>query len=137
LFPITTKQLEVPVDICKVYIPGQRIMTLQNLKMKMDIRLAALSSDPYGKQTIHYTMHLRTAALTELKDIFSVAASTLIHFKWLSVNGRFGYDHYDATGYTFYSPLSSLTSRTPVTGLGALDNYWRSIMVIIIPLLLP
>jgi len=43
-------------------------------------------------------------------------------FKWLSVAGRFGYDTYESTGYTFYHPLSSLTSRTQ---RGALDNYWR------------
>ncbi|MGH2554019.1 MAG: TonB-dependent receptor plug domain-containing protein, partial [Chitinophagaceae bacterium] len=43
-------------------------------------------------------------------------------FKWWSISGRFGYDTYHTTGYTFYHPLSFLTSRTQ---LGALDNYWR------------
>lgn len=43
-------------------------------------------------------------------------------FKWLSIAGRFGYDTYQSEGYTFYHPLSSLTSRTQ---RGALDNYWR------------
>src|SRR5258706_7995123 len=47
-------------------------------------------------------------------------------FAWLSIAGRFGYDTYDATGYTFYSPLSYLTSRSQNGGFGRLTNYWRT-----------
>jgi len=42
---------------------------------------------------------------------------------WLSFSGRFGYDTYKSEGYTFYHPLSFLTTRAQ---LGSLDNYWRS-----------
>jgi TonB-linked SusC/RagA family outer membrane protein len=41
---------------------------------------------------------------------------------WLSFSGRFGYDTYKSTGYTFYHPLSQLTTRGL---LGSQDNYWR------------
>ncbi len=44
-------------------------------------------------------------------------------FKWLSIAGRFGYDTYKSSGYTFYHPLSALTSKSQ---RGALDNYWRN-----------
>jgi TonB-linked SusC/RagA family outer membrane protein len=46
----------------------------------------------------------------------------LTPFKWLSVNGRFGYDHYNTTGYTLFDPQSSQYSKA--TG-GYLDNYWK------------
>ncbi len=42
---------------------------------------------------------------------------------WLSFAGRFGYDTYKSEGFTFYHPLSNLTTRGQ---LGAQDNYWRS-----------
>lgn len=41
---------------------------------------------------------------------------------WLTVAGRFGFDHYNTQGYTFYHPESAVYSRA--TG-GFLDNYWR------------
>ncbi|HEX2607650.1 MAG TPA: SusC/RagA family TonB-linked outer membrane protein [Flavisolibacter sp.] len=44
-------------------------------------------------------------------------------FDWLSISGRFGYDTYKSQGFTYYHPLSNLSSRTQ---LGALDNYWRN-----------
>lgn len=46
----------------------------------------------------------------------------LTPLSWLTVNGRFGYDHYNTVGYTMYHPQSSQYSKTT---LGYLDNYWR------------
>lgn len=46
----------------------------------------------------------------------------LTPFDWLTVNGRFGYDHYNTKGYTIYHPQSSQYSKTTY---GYLDNYWR------------
>ncbi len=44
-------------------------------------------------------------------------------FKWLSISGRFGYDHFESEGWSFFHPLSSILSK----GLGGQqDNYYRS-----------
>jgi TonB-linked SusC/RagA family outer membrane protein len=43
-------------------------------------------------------------------------------FSWLSIAGRFGYDTYKSSGYTFYHPNSSQYSAATK---GYLDNYWR------------
>lgn len=42
-------------------------------------------------------------------------------FKWLSIAGRFGYDHYNTTGWSFFHPLSSFISKG--TG-GQQDNFY-------------
>lgn len=43
-------------------------------------------------------------------------------FEWLSINGRFGYEHYKTDGFTRYHPQSF--SVTPAIG-GQQDNYYR------------
>ncbi|MBC7651281.1 MAG: SusC/RagA family TonB-linked outer membrane protein, partial [Deinococcales bacterium] len=42
---------------------------------------------------------------------------------WLTLTGRFGYDTYRSTGFTFYHPLSFLLSSAQG---GMLDNYYRN-----------
>ncbi len=43
-------------------------------------------------------------------------------FKWLSISGRFGYDKFSSTGWSFYHPLSSILAK----GIGGTqDNYYR------------
>ena len=43
-------------------------------------------------------------------------------FKWLSISGRFGYDHFKSEGWSFFHPLSSILTK----GLGGQqDNYYR------------
>lgn len=43
-------------------------------------------------------------------------------FKWLSLSGRFGYDHFTSEGWSFFHPLSSILSK----GIGGQqDNYYR------------
>ncbi|MBI5371397.1 MAG: SusC/RagA family TonB-linked outer membrane protein [Sphingobacteriales bacterium] len=43
-------------------------------------------------------------------------------FKWLSVSGRFGYDHFESEGWSFFHPLSFILGKS--TG-GQQDNYYR------------
>jgi TonB-linked SusC/RagA family outer membrane protein len=43
--------------------------------------------------------------------------------KWLTIAGRFGYDTYRSTGFTFYHPTSSLISANAG---GQLENYFRN-----------
>lgn len=43
-------------------------------------------------------------------------------FKWLSVKGRFGYDTYNAEGYTLFHPKTFYISQALN---GTLDNYYR------------
>ncbi len=54
--------------------------------------------------------------------IFSTLAININPFDWLTVSGRFGYDYYKQTGYSFYNPESSEYSTA--TG-GYLDNYYK------------
>ena len=42
---------------------------------------------------------------------------------WLTLQGRFGYDTYNTTGYLLIHPQSS--SNNPLGNQGSLDNYWR------------
>ncbi len=42
---------------------------------------------------------------------------------WLTIAGRFGYDTYRSTGYTFYHPTSNLISSSAG---GLLENYYRN-----------
>ncbi|MBM3914990.1 MAG: SusC/RagA family TonB-linked outer membrane protein [Sphingomonadales bacterium] len=42
--------------------------------------------------------------------------------KWLTINGRFGYDTYDQNGFLFFHPQSFYLNAS--VG-GSLDNYWR------------
>lgn len=44
-------------------------------------------------------------------------------FKWLDIAGRFGVDHYNNDGWTFYHPQSNYTT---VAQRGAQDNYYTT-----------
>jgi TonB-linked SusC/RagA family outer membrane protein len=41
---------------------------------------------------------------------------------WLTVSGRFGYNHYNITGFQFRDPESA--SQSSINNKGSLDNYW-------------
>jgi TonB-linked SusC/RagA family outer membrane protein len=52
----------------------------------------------------------------------------LFPFKWLTISGRFGYETYQSSGYSFVHPLSSFavaSGATSRSARGSLDNYWR------------
>ncbi|KAK6020985.1 TonB-dependent receptor plug domain protein, partial [Ostertagia ostertagi] len=85
-------------------------------------KVSAFSADPYA-ETDNPLYNVNRNRGYDKTNRYIVSGGVNINpFDWLSISGRFGYDHYESEGYTFYHPLSNLTSRTQ---LGALDNYWR------------
>lgn len=88
-------------------------------------KMTVYASDPYA-ETDNPLYNVNRNHSQDITNRYIVSGGiNLYPLDWLTVSGRFGYDKYDVTGYTFYHPLSSLTSRSTNGGLGALDNYWR------------
>ncbi|HET6993843.1 MAG TPA: SusC/RagA family TonB-linked outer membrane protein [Chitinophagaceae bacterium] len=88
-------------------------------------KVSVFSSDPYSEiDNPLYNVHQNVSHDKNKRMIFS-GGININPFSWLSISGRFGYDTYSADGYTFYSPLSYLTSRAQNGGFGRLTNYWR------------
>lgn len=85
-------------------------------------KLNVFQSDPTQEIDNPLYNTLRNHSYDKTTRMITSGGINLTPFKWLTVSGRFGYDTYNSEGYTFYHPLSSLTSRTQ---RGALDNYWR------------
>ena len=85
-------------------------------------KLNVFQSDPTLEIDNPVYNTLRNHSYDKTHRMISGGGINLTPFKWLTVAGRFGYDTYKSEGYTFYHPLSSLTSRSQ---RGALDNYWR------------
>lgn len=85
-------------------------------------KINVYSSDPTAEidNPLYNTLRNHSQDKTD-RMIFS-GGINLNPWKWLSIAGRFGYDTYETEGYTFYHPLSSLTTKSQ---RGALDNYWR------------
>ncbi len=88
-------------------------------------KINIFSADPYAE--IDNPLYNTSRNVSHDKTVRKIISGSinLNPFKWLSVAGRFGYDTYDASGYTFYSPLSYLTSRSQNGGFGRLTNYWK------------
>lgn len=88
-------------------------------------KVSIFSSDPYAEiDNPLYNVNQNVSHDKNERMIFS-GGININPFNWLSIAGRFGYDTYEATGYTFFSPLSYLTSRNQNGGFGRLTNYWR------------
>jgi TonB-linked SusC/RagA family outer membrane protein len=89
-------------------------------------KISIFSTDPYAE--IDNPLYNTSRNISYDKTVRKIinGGINLNPFKWLSIAGRFGYDTYDATGYTFYSPLSYLTSALQNGGYGRLTNYWRT-----------
>lgn len=85
-------------------------------------KLNVFSSDPTVEIDNPMYNTLRNHSKDKTNRMITTGGINLTPFNWLTISGRFGYDTYKSEGYTFYHPLSSLTSRTQ---RGALDNYWR------------
>ena len=84
-------------------------------------KTSIFSSDPFIElDNPLYSVHKNHSQDRTQRYIFS-GGINYNPFSWLSVNGRFGYDTYNQTGYTLYHPLSYLTTRA---SLGTLDNYY-------------
>lgn len=88
-------------------------------------KLSIYSADPYQEiDNPLYTVK-RNHSYDKTDRIIFSGGININPFDWLSISGRFGYDTYQSAGYTFYHPLSYLTTRLQNGGLGSLDNYWR------------
>ena len=88
-------------------------------------KLTVFATDPYAEiDNPLYNVNRNHSQDKQNRYIVS-GGINIYPLSWLTLSGRFGYDKYDVTGYTFYHPLSNLTSRSQNGGLGALDNYWR------------
>ncbi|HMU45889.1 MAG TPA: SusC/RagA family TonB-linked outer membrane protein [Chitinophagaceae bacterium] len=85
-------------------------------------KLNVFSSDPTTEIDNPLYNTLRNHSQDKTQRMIFSGGINLNPFKWLSIAGRFGYDTYKANGYTFYHPLSSLSSKSQ---RGALDNWWR------------
>jgi TonB-linked SusC/RagA family outer membrane protein len=85
-------------------------------------KITVYATDPYAEtDNPLYNVHKNHSQDKQKRYIIS-GGLNIMPFSWLTISGRFGYDVYNTRGYTFYHPLSTLTSRTQ---LGATDNYWR------------
>ncbi len=89
-------------------------------------KINIFSLDPYAE--IDNPLYNTNRNVSHDKTVRKIISGgiNLTPFKWLSVAGRFGYDTYQSDGYTFYSPLSYLTSALQNGGFGRLTNYWRT-----------
>ena len=98
---------------------------IRNFESPTGEKLTAYASDPYAEiDNPLYNVNRNHSQDKQNRYIIS-GGINIYPFTWLTLSGRFGYDKYDVTGYTFYHPLSNLTSRNQNGGYGALDNYWR------------
>jgi TonB-linked SusC/RagA family outer membrane protein len=89
-------------------------------------KLTVFASNPY-LETDNPLYNVHRNHSQDITNRYIISGGVNIYpLSWLTIAGRFGYDKYDVTGYTFYHPLSSLTSTSQNGGLGALDNYWRN-----------
>jgi TonB-linked SusC/RagA family outer membrane protein len=89
-------------------------------------KISIFSTDPYAEIDNPLYNNLRNHSHDNtVRKIYS-GGINLTPFKWLTITGRFGYDTYETVGYTFYHPLSNLSSASTNGGLGALDNFWRN-----------
>jgi len=86
-------------------------------------KVGVFASDPTTELDNPLYNTLRNHSYDKTTRMIASGGINLTPFKWLRVAGRFGYDTYKSSGYTFYHPLSSLSSRSQ---RGALDNYWRN-----------
>lgn len=86
-------------------------------------KTSIFSTDPFAELDNPLYSVKRNHSQDKLKRYIFSGGVNITPFKWLTLSGRFGYDTYKQTGYTFYHPLSQFTSRSQ---LGALDNYWRN-----------
>lgn len=110
---------------------GGYLLSLYSWPVNNDIRnfedadgnkQSVFSSNPYTELDNPLYTVSRNHSYDKTDRYIMTAGININPFNWLSVAGRFGFDTYQSEGYTFYHPLSYLTTRTQ---LGALDDYWR------------
>jgi outer membrane receptor protein involved in Fe transport len=129
-FQYITQTNDKPLRSAGGYLLGLYIWPVTNDMTKFtDVdgnKINIFSADPYAE--IDNPLYNTSRNVSHDKTVRKILSGgiNLTPFKWLSIAGRFGYDTYESVGYTFYSPLSNLTSRNQNGGFGALDNYWRT-----------
>ncbi len=95
---------------------------IRNYENSYGYKIPLYAADPY-LQTDNPLYDVRANHSQDLQERYIISGGlNITPFNWLTVSGRFGYDVYSTKGYTYYNPLSYLTSRAQ---MGALDNYWR------------
>ena len=88
-------------------------------------KVSIFSADPYSEiDNPLYNVQQNVSYDKTTRHIIS-GGININPLSWLSLSGRFGYDTYSSTGYTFFSPMSYLTSRSQNGGFGRLTNYWK------------
>lgn len=121
-----TSKTDKPLRSAGGYLLGLYIWPADNDITKFQssdgYKTPALASDPYVEIDNPLYNVNKNKGHDETKRYIISGGVNINPFDWLSISGRFGFDHYETTGYTFYHPLSQLTSRAQ---LGALDNFWR------------
>ena len=85
-------------------------------------KVSIFSTDPYAELDNPLYNNKRNHSHDHTNRVIVSGGINITPFSWLNIAGRFGYDTYKSDGYTFYHPLSNLSSKTQ---LGALDNWWR------------
>lgn len=85
-------------------------------------KISIFSTDPYSEIDNPLYSVKKNHSQDKTQRYIYTGAININPTNWLSIAGRFGYDTYKMTGYTFYDPLSQFSSRAQ---LGYLDNYYR------------
>ncbi len=128
-FQYINQENDKPLRSAGGYLLGLYIWPVNNDISKFEDvegnKISVFSADPYAE--IDNPLYNTNRNVSHDKTIRKIISGSIniTPFKWLSIAGRFGYDTYQSTGYTFYSPLSYLTSRLQNGGFGRLTNYWR------------
>lgn len=95
---------------------------IRNYMTPLGYKIPLNAADPY-LQTDNPLYDVRANHSQDIQERYVLSGGlNITPTNWLTISGRFGYDVYNTKGYTYYNPLSYLTSRAQ---MGALDNYWR------------
>ncbi|HEY6504777.1 MAG TPA: SusC/RagA family TonB-linked outer membrane protein, partial [Chitinophagaceae bacterium] len=125
-FQYISTETDKPIRSAGGYLLGLYVWPgnddIRNFQGADGYKETTLLTDPYAETDNPLYNVNRNRAHDKTNRYIISGGININPFDWLNVSGRFGYDHYETTGYTFYHPLSNLTTRTQ---LGALDNFWR------------
>ena len=84
---------------------------------------ALFSADPTAELDNPYFNLYRNRSRDELTRTVATLSVNYTPTKWLTINGRVGYDTYQQDGYTKWDSASNFLSRAQK---GALENYYRN-----------
>lgn len=84
------------------------------------------ATSPYSEIDNPFFTNLKNKSHDQTNRMIFSGGIDFNPFKWLAISGRFGYDTYKSTGYTYYHPLSNLIVLQAGPQRGVLDNYSRN-----------